>query len=293
MSNVYIITASLLFAAFIIGYNIWIIISIYRYFNSVAYSTTNNMKCKNNSCYDDCIETYNTIPEQKDLIYCKDVSKFCAQIIIRIEYPEKYDEFYLNIFDNISYIKSNTNEPVFCIILLEPNTDIMWILFRGTYTFSEIIADIDYTQTKFYDNNMKVHRGFYTIYKNIKGEVLKKINEYKPSKIIMSGHSLGAAVSTMMNYDIYNMGINSVTYNFGSPKVGNSDFCEYMNKNCVIYSVINQADTVTMVPPPVSANFFNKNKPYYYNTTGKQILFEENWNSIKNNHRLPIYIKNI
>jgi triacylglycerol lipase len=281
-------------AFLIIAYFTFIVVYMFKYMYAVSYSTDNNIKCDNTHCTDEAIENYSYIPTQYDNNYSANVSKFCAQLILRLEYNHKYKTIYPELLTQTMSLQDKYKNPVFCVIFKDDSEN-AWIVLRGTYTFSEFVADIDYSQVSFKDDKMLVHRGFYKIYKNIRDELLKylNINKSKIKKIFITGHSLGAAISTILAVDMYLAKYEHYVYCFGSPRVGNPDFCNFVNKNCNIYNIVNQADVVTNVPPSVCANFKNKKQLYYYNNSGKQILFDDNWFSLKNNHRMPVYIKNI
>lgn len=60
--------------------------------------------------------------------------------------------------------------------------------------------------------------------------------KYPTAKFIITGHSLGAAVSTFAALDIHHR-IRPVKslYNFGSPRVGNAHFADYVGFIFIFY----------------------------------------------------------
>jgi predicted lipase len=76
---------------------------------------------------------------------------------------------------------------------------------------------------------IRVHFGFLNQYMSIRKELLEYLNNNikKYDEILIIGHSLGAALSTICIYDLkklqkFNVDIDAVI--FGSPRVGNFDF---------------------------------------------------------------------
>ena len=292
ISSIYI--GLLIFVSFIIvAYFIFIFVYMIKYINAVSYSTDNYIKCDKEHCTDEVIEEYSYIPRQLDNSYSREVSKFCAQLILRLEYAHKYKTMYPSLLKQILSVQDKYKNPIFCAIFMDEILNNAWIVLRGTYTFSEFVADIDYSQINLENTDMKVHRGFYKIYKNVRNQIFKHLKKYNVNNVFITGHSLGAAIATLISIDMYKYKYNAYVYGFGSPRVGNMEFAQYINKYCNVYNIINQSDVVTNVPPSVSANFVNKKDPYFYNNSGQQIIFDDNWLSLKNNHRMPVYIKNL
>lgn len=106
----------------------------------------------------------------------------------------------------------------------------------------------------------RLHTGFLKAYNSLKGDIHKYFSEchekglLKDSKIILTGHSLGGALSTVCSYDIYNFrkkyhtDISVIT--FGSPRVCNlyaSVLLNEMYKNNSI-RVVNGMDPITLTP---------------------------------------------
>tara|TARA_B100001996_G_C18563061_1_gene555375 strand:+ start:40 stop:924 length:885 start_codon:yes stop_codon:yes gene_type:complete len=274
-------------------YFVYFVVYIVKYIKAVGYATDNYIDCDKNHCVDTSIENYTYIPAQENKHYNRNISKFCAQLIVRLEYPEKYDNIYPDLLNQLISVRDKHKNPIFCVIFKENNNNNLWIIFRGTYTFSEFISDIDYSQVAYLNTKMKVHRGFYKIFMNIRNQIKEQLKNIKIENIFITGHSLGGAIATLLVADIYKEYPNTYVYCFGSPRVGDKSFTNLINSNCNVYNIVNQSDVVTTIPPSVSANFINKKNLYYYSNSGKQITFDDNWHSLRNNHRMPVYIKNI
>lgn len=278
----------------LLTYFVYVLVYIIKYIKAVGYATDNHIACDSNHCVDESIETYDHIPNQDNINYSKDISKFCAQLIVRLEYPEKYNSrIYPKLLKQIISVRDKHKNPIFCVIYKEINNNNIWIIFRGTYTFSEFISDIDYSQTNYMGTKMKVHRGFYKIFQNVKKQIKDELNKLEPDKIFITGHSLGGAIATLLAPEMINKNCETYVYCFGTPKVGDAAFADFINQNCNVFNIVNQSDVVPTIPPSVCANFKNKEELYFYSNCGDQIVFDDNWSSLKNNHRMPVYIKNI
>ena len=99
---------------------------------------------------------------------------------------------------------------------------------------------------------VRLHKGFYTSYLLIRDKIHALVKEHKPKKLVIFGQSLGAALQTLNVIDIqYNFpDIKLVSFNTGSPRIGNSDFAASFNKRVTDHVTIkNGMDVVTSVPP--------------------------------------------
>jgi len=71
---------------------------------------------------------------------------------------------------------------------------------------------------------------------------------------VFTGHSMGAALTTLTAFDIITQGViprdQTVMYNYGSPRVGNSQLADAINKAIPeLYRVTHWRDLVPHVPP--------------------------------------------
>jgi hypothetical protein len=115
----------------------------------------------------------------------------------------------------------------------------IYVVFRGSTSIEDWIEDLsellcDYT----YYNGQSicsdcVHCGFQETEKQVYPEVLdgvKKLHEMSPDyEIIITGHSLGAALATLVSIDLIheNLGFTIAMQNFGSPRIGDDNFVKF------------------------------------------------------------------
>ncbi|PRP84761.1 Lipase family protein [Planoprotostelium fungivorum] len=175
-----------------------------------------------------------------------------------------------------------------------PPTHAIVVAFRGTNPSSlkNIKTDLEAIREPLNDTAVPgatVHSGFLKAWTNLKTEMLPELQKllqwYKEENtgcdeswpqyphIYFTGHSLGAAISTVALADLVSGGIINSTdhpihlYSFGSPRCGNEEFAEYVNNNTVeSWRVTHWKDPIPRNPPlftgyhhVASAVFYNEN----------------------------------
>ncbi|XP_075477621.1 phospholipase A1-IIgamma-like [Primulina tabacum] len=159
------------------------------------------------------------------------------------------------------------------------------VAWRGTIELGEWVKDFDFplvpasTIVGNAADDAKVHKGVLSIYTSddpsskfsntsardqVIAEVKKQVEQYKDEdiSITITGHSLGAALSTLNAVDIVAHGHNIpsnqpnnpcpvTAFVFGCPRVGDSGFKENLESmnNLHILSVCNAPDIVQWLPP--------------------------------------------
>ncbi len=126
------------------------------------------------------------------------------------------------------------------------------IFLKGTDSLMDVFEDLNFEMTTFSTTSGdfgKVHRGFYDEFINLKVELLRA-NMNQCSKIVITGHSMGAAIATLMGlYCSVIIRKPVEVYTFGSPKVGDTTFVnafdKYVSKS---YRYVNGGDPVPFLP---------------------------------------------
>ena len=119
------------------------------------------------------------------------------------------------------------------------NMDSLFVAFRGSANIQNWLDNIQFSQTSPYKNpDIKVEKGFYKIYSRFKKDIIKTLislkSKYNTERILLTGHSLGAAISTLLAYELkteYNLFNQIQLITFGSPRVGNSQFVYDFTQN--------------------------------------------------------------
>ncbi len=119
------------------------------------------------------------------------------------------------------------------------------VAFRGTDDLVDWNNNIKSMQTPFKECGL-IHAGFNIAYQSIKEELFFYL-EALSLPIFITGHSLGAALATVLTAEIMDQPDFDSCYTFGSPRVGDAAFANALNDK-PIYRIINNCDIITTVP---------------------------------------------
>jgi hypothetical protein len=303
------ITIVVILLFFILG--LLAFVSIATNTEPVKYTMYNQLDCPGtDSCPTFVDDTINLISELQPF-YDKDTSRFCLDLISRIELNAVND--FRNLTKSSEILSTLNKDNIFSVIWHSDN--IIWIAFRGTWNLYEWmnnfkIKQVSYeTGKKDFDNlpsfmednpDIMVHKGFITTYDEVKQGIFDTINEIKKKytndmKICVTGHSLGAAIATILGLDLAVSGYpDTQIYSFASPRVGNVELSNRMiDEKVDHYRIINTEDAITQMPLSVSPNFSKHDDPFFYIHNGLEYKFTDPNKSISNNHATVTYINNI
>ncbi|KAI5949875.1 hypothetical protein KGF54_005352 [Candida jiufengensis] len=138
------------------------------------------------------------------------------------------------------------------------------LVFRGSASRRDWVTDLNFFPCPYepivYDKSFKdaepyirkgcvdckVHRGFYNFLKDNSGAIISagvKMKEKYPSySFLVIGHSLGAAFTVMSGIEFLLLGYEPLVVTFGGPKVGNEEFCNFMDNLFDTEEVVKQID---------------------------------------------------
>lgn len=139
----------------------------------------------------------------------------------------------------------------------KPNKDQAVIVFRGTDSecWNDFLADIKAWQSES-DVNGEVHSGFKHEVDKLEKRIILWIKSRavnKETEVILTGHSLGAAMASIMCSRLHDLGYNVKLYTFGSPRVGDSNWANQFS-NIEVHRFVNCNDIVCRVPLPPAYN---------------------------------------
>ncbi|MFZ0213846.1 MAG: lipase family protein [Candidatus Acidiferrales bacterium] len=134
------------------------------------------------------------------------------------------------------------------------------VTFRGTADLHDWLDDFDFLPEPYVPvaNYGTVHQGFQSVYLSIAASVkgLLKTANFNFSRLILTGHSLGAALSELAAPDILvnsGFGIAPEVQNFAGPRAGHADFANVFDVRIdACFRVVNIWDIVPHVPPPLA-----------------------------------------
>ena len=291
-----------------IGIIVWIAIVLLIRKLAVENALLNKLGCGEYYCEPETIDL--PIPEYTDSC-SMEIARYCTDLILRVEKKTENEYKAPNNLTKELDLYIRKDSPVFGMVwsYINDGKKFIYVVYRGTLNYRDWIEDFSYNQNPFptkksLEEQQKVtflqdteiipnvHNGFLESYKNFRNELIENLKETKPHAIIITGHSLGAAVATLCGLDIIKLGCcnNTIVYNFASPRVGDNIFANLVDTNLTLYRFVNTCDFIPTLPPSVCPNFDNPENPYMYEHCGKIIQFTSNWKSIVNNHLLNAYI---
>lgn len=254
---------------------------------SISNVLDNKLYCGGTCAWDPPLADL-SVPAQYEDTYSTSVARYCADLVERaymtltgpLQTPKG-----LTLVDPLTNTADGATLP-FGAIWSSPGT--VWIVYRGTDSgnLKEWMQDFTYAQDNTSQKDVYVHAGFLDVYKQSENKIMRAIDKYKPNTIIVTGHSLGAAVATVTALSLKAAGHHSVVYNFASPRVGPGSDCEV---DVMIYRHVNTADIIPTMPPAVFPNFSVPLNPYQYTHCGKALYFTLNYQSLERNHSLLAY----
>jgi len=159
-----------------------------------------------------------------------------------------------------------------------PSQSLIYVIFRGSTSFQDWLDDLDAVLTSYpYCKKCEVHKGFYkteqAFISNITTQVQLYLNDFYDYKVLVTGHSLGAALATLTAVDLQASGIDDVIlYNYGSPRIGNDEFASFVSSYLTdINRVTHHKDTVPHTP--MHERFTHLSGEWYQDDSGLKECF--------------------
>jgi hypothetical protein len=200
---------------------------------------------------------------------------YCGDYMTR-----NYDGMMAGFVPTYQFDEEATKHDTAGFIGYNPNTEAIYIVFRGSSTIDNWITNIDAVM-KDYPNceGCKVHAGFYhastDIYPQIESQVTTLQNQYPNYRLVLTGHSLGAALATLTAIQLHDEGHapndKVEVYNYGSPRIFNEHGGDYATK--VIDTrvrVTHHKDVVPHIPTNLAPqHFFHMTGEWYEDPTAE------------------------
>jgi len=158
------------------------------------------------------------------------------------------------------------------IAFVATSGDAIYVVFRGTKTISEWIADAHFTQVPYtpVSGGGLTEDGFTTIYATLRDAILAEVNTLAQSDayttLYVTGHSLGASLATLAAPDLARATrfAAPVLYDFASPRTGDPVFAALVNELPTSWRVVNTNDEVPRLPPAVAVVIENGEQHLYF-----------------------------
>lgn len=118
---------------------------------------------------------------------------------------------------------------------------------------------------------VQVHSGFYNAYSDLHADILSAIAKLPPLPIILTGHSLGAALATICAFELHRAGLSvDRVFTFGSPRVGNFEFHDaFMAAIPTSWRLTHNRDTVPHLPQQNLGFYHTITEVFYPTDTDK------------------------
>mmetsp|Transcript_3228 Transcript_3228/g.6331 ORF Transcript_3228/g.6331 Transcript_3228/m.6331 type:complete len:363 (-) Transcript_3228:226-1314(-) len=146
------------------------------------------------------------------------------------------------------------------------------VSFRGTVEADtwNWVEDLHFTKVSPYeDKEISVHRGFYNAFMALRPRIMAYLDQAPKHPLVVTGHSLGAAMATLLAFDISQMegnrGFPSVSsLTFGEPRTGNHAFHEAFSKAVPDNWRVTHADDIVPKVPFQSFGFYHTAREIWY-----------------------------
>jgi predicted lipase len=168
-----------------------------------------------------------------------------------------------------------------------------YLIFRGTVTKQEFYKDIKAKMKPYLINKWgNVALGFIEVYMACRESFMKTLGGLSPDmNLFIGGHSLGAALSVLALPDVVKTTHfkKPVLYNFGCPRVGDSDFVDAYNAlpSQKTFRVANSSDLVASIPLPLPVLMVISG---FYSHVDTPVEFNAQKNDIGLNHSMDTYV---
>lgn len=160
------------------------------------------------------------------------------------------------------------------------------IALRGTEFLHDWLGDFDFVPAPYrpVPGRGTVHEGFQLLYYSIRDNLRGLVEKHAPGRkwLLMTGHSLGAALCSLAVPDLLNdiaQNLSPVVYTWAEPRVGHHDFVTFYNTHVnICYRIVNLWDVVAHLPPAIAQ----------YEHQGNELTIDSGFSlDVVHNHVLP------
>jgi triacylglycerol lipase len=279
---------------------VYIIYKIRKNLKIVTYTLVNDLQCGKPKCDIQVKNIPVLVPPANNLgdlngntAFHQSLINFMASVIQTSLLGKNYIP--LTGMKLVKQIDTPKDKLMAVLATIDSSPETLIIAIRGTQNLDDLLEDTHLAQTPFPIDNSKnplVHQGFFNVYNAVKDGILDNIPG-NTRNIIVTGHSLGSAVAVLIGLILKktHSAINTRVVTYACPRVGNEDLANIVDATIEHIRIVNNSDAVPGLPAAVSPNKLNPPSPWLYYHSGTPITFNLNWQSVVNNHMIPVYMK--
>jgi triacylglycerol lipase len=160
----------------------------------------------------------------------------------------------------IDRVAHKTEPEFFGLVVQSAADNSVLIAIRGTDTLLEWLIDAEFTPRAFQGAPSAglVEDGFASVYATLTcvrtgNDVLSLVKQLPAgTKLTIAGHSLGAAVATLVAVDIAanDPGVDLTLYTYAPPRIGDTAFVTFFDAHVPMnFRIVNRPDIVPHLPP--------------------------------------------
>lgn len=165
-------------------------------------------------------------------------------------------------------------------------TDTLFVAFRGSDNIQNWIDNMQVAKISPYnDSSIEIEEGFHKAYLHVKSDLFRNLGkltaEYKTHDVLVTGHSLGAALATLLAYDLMMSATHSVSHliTFGSPRVGNTEFVKSFNTYPLEYNRVTHYNDIVPHVPEELMGYMHVSNEIWYNEDNSEFSVCDDYNT--------------
>lgn len=171
----------------------------------------------------------------------------------------------------VQYI-SNEKEVLAGFVAWDSSIKAIVVSFRGTVqSITDWVHNLAFTKTNPFSQlpDVGVHHGFWDSWQALSSPVLAAIQNiqktHSGAKVVLTGHSLGAAIAADAALDMaVNHGLSVSVVNFGSPRPGDSGFHSALQQHVGGFWRVTHAKDLVPHVPPESFGFYHASTEVFF-----------------------------
>ncbi|KAI1422196.1 lipase [Xylaria sp. FL1777] len=151
----------------------------------------------------------------------------------------------------------------------DAKNQVIVLSIRGSHSIRNWITDFEFIQNDCSSlaSGCLVHSGFAKAWDEVSSAALAAVKAAKAAnpgyKIVFTGHSLGAAVSSLGAAYARKQGLAVDIINYGSPRVGNAAFANFVSSQAGVELRVTHLDDPVPRLPPIVFNYAHTTPEYW------------------------------